>query len=298
MAASLLVPRRMDEYVPGRPTTVTYDSPSTVVVPEAKLVNNYSSDEHRVFSDCPVCHELVQEGLDTGGSVTSNNYRQHFVDEHTNIKKGPGMAKGSTTKADEARAQREAAANKREGTNGAANGEAKPAAKAKAAKVELAPIVQKDLIQAIGQYVNSQGSSEPDAPMNGAPFVQKGRVYMQLGGRGGVGKGVDVAEENQTGLHAFLRSQGSTMAASKRQLQGALSDLGFGRSPFAYVHPDRGSTAASYYSADIKVLKGVTITLPERVGKREVAKAEKEAAAAAAPAEAPAEAPTEEQATA
>lgn len=283
MAASVQLPRRADEYVPGRPSTLAEIIPLTVKTPKATIVNTYNFGEHRVFSECPVCGSYILEGLGTEAGITQEQYRQHHADEHnpnSSTKRRSVMAKGSTTKTDEIRAQREAAAASREGGKAeGTNGTTKPAAKQKA---ELAPIVQKDLIAAVGEYVNSAGSSEPDAPQNGAPFVQKGKVYMQLAGRGGVGKGTDV--EQATGLLPHLAAQGSTMAASKRQLQGALSDLGFNRSPFAYVHPERGSTAASYYSADVGVLKGVKLTVAERVGKREVAKAEKEAAAAAAPA--------------
>jgi hypothetical protein len=99
----------------------------------------------------------------------------------------------------------------------------------------------------IVNYVEQHGSTDPMAPMAGDPFVQAGRLYLQLEGRGGAGKKDDVAAS--TGLRPFLRdTNGGLGEKPKRVLQLALTALGFTRKPFPYLHPERGSTAASYYS--------------------------------------------------
>lgn len=106
----------------------------------------------------------------------------------------------------------------------------------------------KDVIPAyIVNYVEQCGSTDPMAPMSGLPFVQDGRLYLQLEGRGGAARGAEGV--TLTGLRPFLRdTNGGLGEKPKAVLQRALVALGFERAPFPYVHPDRGSTASSYYS--------------------------------------------------
>lgn len=119
----------------------------------------------------------------------------------------------------------------------------------------------------IVNYVEQHGSQDPMAPMHGDPFVQAGRLYLQLEGRGGAGKQDDVA--TTTGLRPFLRdTNGGLGDQPKKILQNGLADLGFTRKPFPYLHPDRGSTAASYYSRDLEGFPG-EITIEPRQTKRD-----------------------------
>lgn len=125
----------------------------------------------------------------------------------------------------------------------------------------------------IVNYVEQHASQDAMAPMHGLPFVQAGRLYVQLEGRGGAGRGDTVAET--TGLRPFLRAtNGGLGEAPKKVLQIALATLGFERAPFPYVHPDRGSTASSYYSIELAAFKADIVVEP-RQGKRDAARAEK-----------------------
>lgn len=125
----------------------------------------------------------------------------------------------------------------------------------------------------IVNYVEQHGSTDAMAPMHGLPFVQAGRLYVQLEGRGGAGKKDDVAAT--TGLRPFLRdTNGGLGDKPKKVLQLALAALGFERAPFPYVHPDRGSTASSYYSMPLDVFPAKVVAEP-RQGKRDAKRAEK-----------------------
>lgn len=125
------------------------------------------------------------------------------------------------------------------------------------------PLEHDELRALIAEYVATQATAARDAPMLGAPFIQEGRIYIQLEGRGGVKQGKTLALGKRTGLLPFLRTLGSPMGEFKRPLQLALAQMGFTRNPFAYVHPKRGSTAASYYSIPLDAF-GIKIEAPER----------------------------------
>lgn len=126
-----------------------------------------------------------------------------------------------------------------------------PAKPSKTAAIAADAEAAKDVLpQYIVNYIEQHGSTDPMAPMVGDPFVQAGRLYLQLEGRGGAGKKDDVAA--LTGLRPFLRAtNGGLGDKPKKVLQVALGALGFERKPFPYVHPDRGSTASSYYSTPL-----------------------------------------------
>lgn len=115
------------------------------------------------------------------------------------------------------------------------------------------PIDIEELKALVVEYVNTHQAAPPEAPLLGAPFIQGGRVFMQLEGRGGVGR--DNTVSTRTGLRPFLRDdKDSPMAEFKRPIQVALTELGFVRAPFAYAHPERGFTSASYYSLPVEDL--------------------------------------------
>jgi hypothetical protein len=251
MSAALAgpVPRRADEYVPGRGNAPKVGVCDTQV-PDTQVVLRISDGERRVCRKCPTCEILVFETFTwtskIGSNIPNQNFARHYIEQHT-------------------------------------------------VNPPQEPLNTDALKQQIVAYVNATATADADAPQHGAPFIQKGEVFMQLEGRGGVGKASEVSAA--TGLRPYLRDQGDAeiakMGEFKKPLQSALVELGFKRQPFAYVHPERGSTAASYYRAPIAGL-GVEFTAPERIGKRDAAKAERDAAAAAEAAKA-AEAPAEDQ---
>lgn len=123
-------------------------------------------------------------------------------------------------------------------------------------------------------YVNAEGSNDPTAPKDGAPFVQgnPSRVYLQLEGRGGAGKDDDTFVA--TGLRPYILREWEAGnlpdVPGKNAIRNALIELGFVRKPFSYTHPDRGSSSASYYSiakSDLTADTGeqtITVTLESR----------------------------------
>jgi hypothetical protein len=304
MSAALAgpVPRRADEYVPGRGNAPKVGVCDTQV-PDTQVVLRISDGERRVCRKCPTCEILVFETFTwtskIGSNIPNQNFARHYIEQHTvnPPQEGSTMAKSASNKTDPKAmaAQREAGAKKAAGKSTESNGDTPAAKKASTPKPAPEPLNTDALKQQIVAYVNATATADADAPQHGAPFIQKGEVFMQLEGRGGVGKASEVSAA--TGLRPYLRDQGDAeiakMGEFKKPLQSALVELGFKRQPFAYVHPERGSTAASYYRAPIAGL-GVEFTAPERIGKRDAAKAERDAAAAAEAAKA-AEAPAEDQ---
>lgn len=103
-----------------------------------------------------------------------------------------------------------------------------------------------DLPSIIAAYFAAEASTDPAAPMHGAPFQTAGNLYLQLEGRGGAGKGDD--EFTPTGLRPFIARTEGENTPGKMAIQKALIVLGFQRKPFSYNHPERGSSSASYYS--------------------------------------------------
>lgn len=98
----------------------------------------------------------------------------------------------------------------------------------------------------VAAYFAEEASTDPLAPMHGAPFKTNDRLFLQLEGRGGAGKGTD--DFTPTGLRPFIvRTEGDS-TPGKMVIQKALITLGFERKPFSYNHPERGSSSASYYS--------------------------------------------------
>jgi hypothetical protein len=111
-----------------------------------------------------------------------------------------------------------------------------------------------EFLTTVAAYVKACGSTDALAPMNGAPFVQKGRIYLQLEGRGGAGR--EAAEFTATGLRPWILAEKGD-APGKGALKSLLDETGFVRKPFSYHHPERGSSSASYYSREVDGFDGL-----------------------------------------
>lgn len=119
------------------------------------------------------------------------------------------------------------------------------------------PDVLATLPQIIADYFAAEASQDPTAPMHGSPFKQGDppRLYLQLEGRGGAGKGQD--DYTPTGLRPYMLKTLGDATPSKGAIKSAINALGFERRPFSYNHPERGSSSASYYSAPASNLSTV-----------------------------------------
>lgn len=103
-----------------------------------------------------------------------------------------------------------------------------------------------NLPAAIVEYVTSSSSTDILAPMHGAPFMQRGRVYVPVDTRHGAAANERV--EATGGLFGYIQDRGNGLTGlTKRDVITVLTRLGFTRVPFVYEHPTRGATNAAYF---------------------------------------------------
>lgn len=128
-------------------------------------------------------------------------------------------------------------------------GETPPTPKVSATQATAAIVAElvAELPAVIAAYFAEHVSTDPAAPMHGAPFKQNDRLYLQLEGRGGAGKGTD--DYTPTGLRPYMLATKGDATPGKGAIRQALVTLGFERNPFSYNHPERAASSASYYSA-------------------------------------------------
>jgi hypothetical protein len=143
-------------------------------------------------------------------------------------------------------------------------------------RAEAVARVRTALPGALNDYLAEHSDGDALAPMHGKSFVKNGTLFIQLEGRGGQARGGEAA--TKTGLKPWLDTRPNDVPsdATSRTIGSALTELGFTRGPFPYVHPERGSTAASYYNAPVEKARAVGIdvdAVPEFVGRRAAKKA-------------------------